>query len=58
MIVDMTPPTSIKALHMTLGHVGYYCKFIKKLCVHYNIVGEVAKKRCEACLESSMPRSI
>jgi hypothetical protein len=28
-IVDFPPPTSVKQLHTTLGHTGYYRKFIK-----------------------------
>jgi hypothetical protein len=28
-IVNMPPPMSSKKLHSTLGHTGYYCRFIK-----------------------------
>jgi hypothetical protein len=29
-IVNLPPPTSVKQLHTTLGHTGYYRKFIKE----------------------------
>ena len=28
-IVNLQPPSSVKQLHTTLGHTGYYRKFIK-----------------------------
>jgi hypothetical protein len=28
-IVDLPPPTSVRHMHITLGHTGYYMKFIK-----------------------------
>jgi len=28
-IMDLQPPTSVKHLRETLGHIGYYRKFIK-----------------------------
>ena len=28
-IVNLPPPSSIKQMHTTLGHTGYYIKFIK-----------------------------
>ena len=28
-IVNLPPPTSVKQLRTTLGHIGYYQKFIK-----------------------------
>jgi len=28
-ILNMPPPTSVKQLQTTLGHIGYYCQFIR-----------------------------
>jgi hypothetical protein len=28
-IVNLPPPASVKKLHTTLGHIGYYMKFIR-----------------------------
>jgi hypothetical protein len=29
-IVNMPPPTIAKKLHSMLGHIGYYCRFIRR----------------------------
>ena len=28
LILSLPPPTNMKMLHVTLGHIGYYCNFI------------------------------
>jgi hypothetical protein len=46
-IVDLPPPTSVKQLHTTLGHTGYYRKFIKGYAQITTPMEKFLKKDCQ-----------
>jgi hypothetical protein len=46
-IVDLPPPTSIKQLRTTLGHIGYYRKFIKGYAQITTPMENLLKKDCQ-----------
>jgi hypothetical protein len=46
-IVDLPPPTSIKQLHTTMGHIGYYKKFIKGYAQITAPMENLLKKDCQ-----------
>jgi hypothetical protein len=45
-IVDFPPPTSVKQLHIALGHTGYYRKFIKRYAQIKKPMEKLLKKDC------------
>jgi hypothetical protein len=46
-IVDLPPPTSVKQLRTTLGHTGYYRKFIKGYAQINAPVENLLNKDCQ-----------
>jgi hypothetical protein len=46
-IVDLPPPTSVKQLRTTLGHTGYYKKFIKGYAQITTPMEKLLKKDCQ-----------
>jgi hypothetical protein len=45
-IVDLPPPTLVKQLCTTLGHTGYYKKFIKGYALIKTPMEKLLKKDC------------
>jgi hypothetical protein len=46
-IVDFPPPTSVKQLCTTPGHIGYYRKFIKGYPQIITSMEKILKKDCQ-----------
>jgi hypothetical protein len=46
-IVDLPPPTLVKQLRTTLGHIGYYRKFIKGYAQITTSMENLFKKDCQ-----------
>ena len=50
-IFSLPPPTSVKKLRTTLGHIGYYHTLIRGYDKNYYTDGETTKKGCQIPVE-------
>ena len=44
LILSLPPPTNVKILQVTLGHTGYYCKFIRGYAAITSLMEKLMKK--------------